>query len=109
MERYEPYKATIVCTMWYSSGDYAGVLLAKRVDSKEEAGSFMYDEILRLIEDFGGSGRRDGSGKVAVQSYRDLFDEWVTEVKAPDGSIYQYKLIFDEEVKENEARENCET
>lgn len=92
--------------MWYSERDYAGVLLAKRVDSKEEAGSFMYDEVLRLIESFGGSDRHDGSGEVTVLSYRDVFDEWATEVKCPDGSIYQYKLIFDEEVKEHEA-EDC--
>ena len=109
MERNDPYKATIVCTMWSNKNDYAGVLSAKRVDSKEQAGDYMYDEILRLVEYFGGAKERDGNGgKVTVESFRDTFDEWVTEVKCADGSIYDYKLIFeeDEEVKENEAEDH---
>lgn len=106
---FNPYLASIVCTMWYSDGVYAGVLDAKRVDSKEEAGNYMFDEILRLIENFGGSEHCDGSGKVTVESYRDAFGEWVTEVKCPDGALYQYKLIFDEEVKESGKGKDSET
>ena len=90
--------------MWGEKSDYYGVLSAKRVDSSEQAGNYMYDEILRLIEEFGGAKERDGNGgRVTVQSYRDTFDDWVTEVQCADGSIYVYKLVFEEEVKKNEA------
>lgn len=109
MERYDPYRATIVCTMWDNEIEYAGVISAKRVDSKEQAGDYMYDEILRLIECFGGSKEHDGNGgEVTVKTFRDVFDEWVTEVKCADGSIYDYKLIFeeDEEVKKHEAEDS---
>ena len=100
MKKYEPYRGVIVCTLMdeddNSKAEYVGVLSAKRVNSPAETGDYMYSEILSLIENNSGNAR-DGSGSVTVSTWRDTFDEWVTEVKCRNGSTYRYKLMFEEE------------
>lgn len=96
MNKYDPYKAVVVCTHWISEKEFWGVLFAKRADSRAEVGDIIYGDILDLIEAHGNS--------VTVSTYEDVYGEWVTRVKCPDEGMFDYKLMFEE----NEDRESGE-
>lgn len=94
----KPYKAVVVCT-----DPENGVLFARRADSVLEADHIIFDDIMRIMDDY--------ETKVTLENHRDGYGEWITTAtyssncKEEPNNTLEYKLCFDEPKKESEKPE----
>ena len=83
------YKAVIVCT-----DPENGVLFARRADSVLETDHIIFDDIMRIMEDY--------DTKVTIENKMDGYGEWVTivsyNVNDESTDMLEYKVCFDEPV-----------
>ena len=87
------YKAVVVCLV-----PDDGILFAKRADSPAEASQIVFDDMLRIMDDY--------ECKLEVSNFRDSYGEWCTEVKCEVGT-YMYKVCFDDEERTKGGEDKC--
>ena len=94
----KPYKAVVVCI-----DPENGVLFARRADSVLEADHIIFDDIMRIMDDY--------ETKVTLENHRDGYGEWITTAtyssndnEEPNNTL-EYKLCFDEPEKESKKQE----
>ena len=90
----KPYKAVVVCLV-----PDDGILFAKRADSQAEASQIVFDDMLRIMDDY--------ECKLEVSNFRDSYGEWCTEVKCEVGT-YMYKVCFDDEERTKAVKINVQ-
>ena len=84
------YKAVVVCTYIED-----GILFAKRADSKEQASHIIFDDLMRIMDDYECS--------VTLSNKRDGYGEWVTVAEyeinpnTDTKEVNEYKVCFDDE------------
>lgn len=82
----KPYRAVIVAL-----DKESGIFFAKRSDSRLETDHIIFDDILRIMDDF--------DTAVTLKNKRDGYGDWVLTMKpeTEDYSTITYKVCFDDD------------
>ncbi len=87
------YEASVICTVFDGKYGFEDVLLIGIAHSPVEARSLVFDDILRVMQDF-------GDGKCEIENGVSEYDEPITIVRTHDknGSEYtwNYYCLFNE-------------